>query len=216
MKPSIWFGLAVALLASPAAHAEFCEKPSELRDSDTPYSLWGKCLTFSKITRSSRLPLDSIVYFPVKRPGTLRLSVDRSELTSQFIEDVFDRSNPAVLEGHHLAQRGISLSLTPKHLEITIFPSVIVRLRSDILADPNYRTFNGQPTFVVEEVSGDVYVATDLNRIASAFQDVYVQYVMRFTETSTRSLADGRTQASGSVSSHDALPPRQMPSKKTE
>jgi hypothetical protein len=139
--------------------------------------------------------------------------VDRAALTPEFITDVFDVSRSVVLENHQLAQRGVRLELSPTRLTITIYPSVVLRLRSDIPGNPNYRTFRGTPIFVVESVSGDAYAATDLKKVAKEFADVFIQHAMRFTESGTRTLPDGRTQSIGSAADDKSLPPWRMPAK---
>ena len=209
--------LVLTLFSASAAFSQGCDQPRELRGTDTPYSLWGVCLRFSPISRETRLSLDSIVYLPVKEPlGRVTLFVDRTALTQQFIDDFFDHPRQDVIDRHQLGQRGIVVSLTPKRLKIAIHPSVILRLRTDMLGDSSYRTFVGQPTFMVEEVSGKAFAATDLNRIASAFPDLYFQYVVRMAETASRTLPDGRTQSVGTIRTEDALPPRQPPSKSAD
>lgn len=212
MKKPIYLLVALATWACSVAYAQGCDKPRDLWGTDTPFSLWGRCLEFSKIARDSSFPAGSIVYFPWKgMPGRLTISVERSALTPQFIEDVFDRPKSEILDAHQLAQRGVALSLTPNRMNMTIYPSVVLRLRTDILGDNAYRTFIGQPTFKVEDVSGDAYVAADISRISSAFPEVFIQYVFPMKENSTRVLPDGRTQSTGTVPSQDALPPRQTP-----
>jgi hypothetical protein len=201
------------LFAPLASYAAGCAQPLELSGTDTPYSLWGRCLNFSKISLKSQLSLDSIVYFPAKGPGELSLTVDRAYLTQEFIADVFDASRAGVLENHQLTQRGVKLELSPTRLTITIYPSVVLRLRSDIPGNPNYRTFRGTPVFVVESVSGVAYAATDSRRVAEEFADVFIQHVMRFTETGTKALPDGRTQSIGSAVSNESLPPWRMPAR---
>lgn len=198
--------------ACSVCHAQGCDKPRDLWGTDTPYSLWGRCLEFSKIVRDGKLPANSIVYFPWKgMPGRLTISVERAALTAQFIDDVFDHPKSAILDAHQLAQRGVALSLTPTRMNVTIYPSVVLRLRTDILGDTSYSTFIGQPIFKVDDISGDAYVATDIGRVSSAFPEVFIQYVFPMKETSTRILPDGRTQSTGVVPSQDALPPRLAP-----
>jgi len=213
MKMPFFLFFAFAVSTCSLAHAEGCDRPRELLGTGTPYSLWGKCLGFSRVTLNSQIPADSIVYFPWKsNTGHLTISVDRSALTPQFVEDVFNHPRSEILNAHQLAQRGIALSLTPSRMRVTIYPSVVLRLRTDVLGNPGYRTFLGQPEFKVEDVSGDVYVATDIARVESTFPEVFVQYVFPMTESGRRVLPDGQVQLMGTVPSQDVLPPRQAPS----
>lgn len=215
MRIGAWLLCGFALFGAPA-YATGCEKPKQLWGTDVPYSLWGVCLEFTPIDRRTRVPLDSIVYFPAKEQGELTLSVERSALTQQFVEDVFDSPKKEILEAHQLAQRGVTLSLTPSRLKITVYPSVILRLRSDMLGDSTYRTFVGQPTFVVDGLSGRAYVATDLARIASAFSDVYIQYIVRMNEVASETLPDGTHRSFGTISRDGTLPSKRPPSRSSD
>ena len=211
----VFFCVLAGVLGSRAARAEGCVQPDELRHTDTPYSLWGKCLQFTPLSVGSRIPLGSIVYFPLKEQGgSLTISVDRSAVTERLVKDLFDRPDDRILATHHLAQRGLALVLTPTRLKLTVYPSVIVSLRSDIPSDPAYRSFLGQPTFVVDQIQGKAFASTDLKSISNTFFDVYVQYVMRATATATKVLPDGSTR--GFANLEDPLPTRQLPSKALE
>ena len=215
IRLTIYCGLLYVVLGCGLASADGCVQPDALRNTDTPYSLWGKCLEFRPLSLGSRLPLGSIVYFPIQKDGgSLTISVDRSALTRQFVEDLFDQPDHRVIAKHQLAQKGVRLVLTPKRLKVTIYPSVIVSLRSDILDDPKYRSFISRPTFVVEEIAGKAFASTDLDRISTAFFDVYIQYLMHASTTSRKELPDGSTQGSSTIS--DLLPLRQLPSKANE
>lgn len=202
----------LGLLGYRLACAEECVQPDRLVGTDTPYALWGKCLEFQPLSAGSRLPLGSIVYFPVKGgSGSLTISVDRSNLTKELIDDLFEKPDATLLATHHLAQKGMVLALTPTRLRITLYPSVVVSLRSDIRGDSQYRSFSGQPTFVVDEVVGKAFASTDLARISSRFSDVYVQYVMPGVTSWTRQLPDGSVEGLATIP--DVLPPRRLPSK---
>lgn len=207
-----FLGFLAFLHLTPDANAEGCEQPDALRNTDTPYSLNGHCLEFKPLSPGSRLPIGSIVYFPMaNREGALTMSVERSALSKQFVDDLFERPDDSLLATHQLAQKGIALVLTPRRLKMTIYPSVIVSLRSDIPGDPTYRSFTDRPVFTIEEVSGKAFASTDVDRISTAFSDVYIQHIVRMSKPSTKVLSDGRTQFTGSIS--DSLPPRQLPSK---
>jgi len=155
--------------------------------------------------------LGSIVYFPSAHNGELVLSVDRSALTKQFVEDLFDRPNDRMIATHHLAQRGVRLVLTPKRLKVIVYPSVIVALRADVIGDSAYRSFVDQPVFVVEQITGRAFASVDLERISTAFSDVFVQYLMGSSKSSTTINPDGSAYGFASLSS--SLPPRELPSR---
>jgi hypothetical protein len=205
------FSLLVGLNFHFQASAEGCDQPDHLRNTDTPYSLGAKCLDFKPLSPGSVLPVGSIVYLPITdQGGALALSIDRSFLSKQFLNDLFERPVDDVLANHQLAQKGIVLALSPARLQITIYPSVIVSLRSDILGHPRYRSFVGQPIFTVERVPTKAFASTDLDRISTAFSDVFIQYMMRWNSSTTKVLPDGQTQITGNAS--EILPPRQLPS----
>jgi hypothetical protein len=158
------------LIVHSPANAEGCDQPAELRNSDTPYSLGAKCLEFRPLSPGGSLPVGSIVYVPIADRGKpLTLSIDRSALSKPFVDDLFAHPNEQVLASHQLAQKGIALALSPTRLYLTIYPSVIVSLRSDMLGYPRYRSFVGQPMFVVEKVPDKAFASIDVSRISSAF-----------------------------------------------
>ena len=213
MRPFSLASVVIALLAPLTSSPAGCVQPPELSGTDTPYSLWGRCLSFARVERGARLPLDAIVYFPATGPGSLKLSVDRAALTQEFINDIFDAPKPSVIEDHQMTQQGVRLELSPTRLNITIYPSVVLRLRSDIPSNLRYRTFRGTPMFTVENVSGAAYAATDSKRVSEQFDDVFIQHVLRLTESTTKTLPDGSIQTLGSAAKDSLLPPWQKPSK---
>jgi hypothetical protein len=212
MKRQSFLVVAIGLLVAAAEVGAFCEQPSALVGTRTPYSLWGTCLTFSKLSAGSRVPLGSIVLIPKEgKNSPLTLSVERSALTKAFVEDLFDHSNTEILTAHPLAKRGVELVLTANRLKVIVHPGVVLRLRTDIPGRSNYRTFSGQPSFVVEAVPGEAYVSTDMATIQRSFSEISVDYRLPGKELSRAVLPDGSTQIIGAPVHEDDLPPVRRP-----
>jgi len=202
----------IGLLGVATEATAFCEQPSALVGSQTPYSLWGTCLSFSQLSPESRVPLGSMVLVPKAREKSLlTLSVERSALTQTFVEDAFDHPNEEILAAHPLTRRGIELVLTANRLKIIVHPGVVLRLRTEVPGQPSYRTFSGNPSFVIEAVNGEAYASTDMATMAKSFSDVFVDYRLPGRESSRTVLSDGSTQIIGAPVSDDDLPPARRP-----
>jgi hypothetical protein len=207
MKSTIAFVVCL-LVVSKGAHAEGCDQPPSLKGTDTPYSLWGKCLGFSPLSDGMRIPLGSIVQVLPNAGSQLTLTADRAVLTDEFLRDVFEAPRKEELRTHPLLQRGIGLTVTPNELQITLQPTVILNLRTDMPEDPSYRTYKGSPDFTVRSAPAKAFASTELSRISREFSDVFVHYKARAKQASRTLLPDGRSR--WSVDTED-LPRAQEP-----
>ncbi|HYA15636.1 MAG TPA: hypothetical protein VEF33_14965, partial [Syntrophales bacterium] len=113
----------------------------------------------------------------VNEDGFLSIEFPRSEVTDQFIRDMFYGRDNDVVGSHPFSANGIEPILTRDKLILNIHSGVSIHLRNDMTFYPHYKTFRSEKIRgVVKEVRGNVLWSCEHSLIKEKLENMFVMF----------------------------------------
>lgn len=167
--------LCLLLLATIARAADFDPKPDRFSDSH----LHGRHLAFQKLEVRDKIPLHSVILMPAalgKNYGRLILSFPRSDISDDFIRELFFNRNSTIRKLHTFAFPQMEPILKRDSLILIVHDGIVWHLRSDIKGIKGYNTFvNDDVVATVQSFRGEVLCSYEHSTIRTKLGGFYIR-----------------------------------------
>jgi len=132
-------------------------------------------LEFARANEVDEVSLHSVILMPdVLEEGLLTLEFRRSDLEEAFVQGLFFRKDPKIVNVHPFAQRGVEAVLTDERLILNIHSGVIFHLRNDMENAQSYETFsNPEVVAKITQATGEIFVSLDPILTKFRLRDIY-------------------------------------------
>ncbi len=133
-------------------------------------------LEFARAEGVQEVSLHSVILMPSAfEDALLTLEFRRSDLEEAFVQGLFFKKDPKILNAHPFAQRGIEAILTDERLVLNIHSGVTFHLRNDMENAPTYETFSNPEVIAkVTQATGEIFISLDPIMTRFRLRDIYV------------------------------------------
>jgi hypothetical protein len=144
--------------------------------------LQGDVLTEERVALGMTVPLNSVIVSPSyeRSDPSDRIAVvnfRRADLTSDFVDRLFDPTNRDIRVIHPFAARGVEAVLTANELIILIHRGVGLHLRNDVQFFPGFRTFRADDVVgIVTFVNAEFLISRDQGIVERRLGDFWTMY----------------------------------------